>query len=70
MIDHYTDTQTAIWVNVTKKEGYAEDLNRKHPFGGAGKPDDIAKVAVTLASDDASWMTGTCVPVDGGYTAH
>jgi NAD(P)-dependent dehydrogenase (short-subunit alcohol dehydrogenase family) len=46
-----------------------DDLQRAHPFNGPGKPDDIAKLAVVLASDDASWVTGICLPVDGGYTA-
>lgn len=46
-----------------------DDLKRRHPFNGPGVPDDIAKMAVVLASDDASWMTGVCMPVDGGYTA-
>lgn len=38
-----------------------------HPFGGVGTPEDIAKAAVMLASDDASWITGVNLPVDGGY---
>ena len=42
---------------------------RKHPFNGPGKPSDIAKIAVVLASDDASWVTGAAWAVDGGYTA-
>jgi NAD(P)-dependent dehydrogenase (short-subunit alcohol dehydrogenase family) len=46
-----------------------EDLYRRHPFNGPGVPNDIAKMAVVLASDDASWMTGVCLPIDGGYTA-
>lgn len=46
-----------------------DDLQRRHPFKGPGLPEDIARMAVVLASDDASWMTGACVPVDGGYTA-
>jgi NAD(P)-dependent dehydrogenase (short-subunit alcohol dehydrogenase family) len=46
-----------------------DDLRKKHPFNGLGKSDDIAKLAVVLASDDASWVTGVCLPVDGGYTA-
>lgn len=36
------------------------------PLGRVGQPDDIAKVAVFLASDDSAWMTGEVVPVAGG----
>ena len=65
-----TDTKTAIFADTTSGHwSTVEELERKHPFGGPGMPDDIAKVAVSLASDDASWMTGACIPVDGGYTA-
>jgi NAD(P)-dependent dehydrogenase (short-subunit alcohol dehydrogenase family) len=40
------------------------------PIGRFGKPADIAGLAVFLASDESSWMTGVAVPVDGGLTAH
>ncbi|GAD91970.1 short chain type dehydrogenase, putative [Paecilomyces variotii No. 5] len=43
-------------------------LSAKHPFGGLGKPEDIANAAVFLASDENSWMTGAAMAVDGGYT--
>jgi NAD(P)-dependent dehydrogenase (short-subunit alcohol dehydrogenase family) len=46
-----------------------DELIRLHPLHGLGVPDDVAKMAVVLASDDAGWVTGTCIPVDGGYTA-
>ena len=36
------------------------------PLGRVGQPDDIAKVAVFLASDDSAWMTGEILPVAGG----
>jgi len=36
------------------------------PLGRVGQPDDIAKVAVFLASDDSAWMTGEILPVGGG----
>jgi 3-oxoacyl-[acyl-carrier protein] reductase len=36
------------------------------PLGRVGAPDDIAKVAVFLASDDSAWMTGEILPVGGG----
>ncbi|EKG20956.1 Glucose/ribitol dehydrogenase [Macrophomina phaseolina MS6] len=63
------DTQTAIFAETTTNLTPLEVLQRRHPFGGPGKPEDIARIAVTLASDDASWLTGTNIPVDGGYTA-
>jgi NAD(P)-dependent dehydrogenase (short-subunit alcohol dehydrogenase family) len=39
------------------------------PLGRAGRPEDIASAALFLASDDASWMTGQTMIVDGGITA-
>lgn len=40
------------------------------PLGGIGDVDDVAKVAVFLASEDCAWVTGVPLPVDGGYVAH
>ena len=39
-----------------------------HPLGRLGKPEDVAGAAYFLASDDAAWVTGIALPVDGGYT--
>jgi NAD(P)-dependent dehydrogenase (short-subunit alcohol dehydrogenase family) len=41
-----------------------------HPMGRFGQPEDIAGLAVFLASDEASWITGAAFPADGGYSAH
>ena len=35
-----------------------------------GTPEDVAGLAVFVASDDAAWMTGVDILLDGGYTAH
>ena len=39
-----------------------------HPLGRLGEPEDVAGAAFFLASDDAAWVTGIALPVDGGYT--
>ncbi|HEX6858815.1 MAG TPA: glucose 1-dehydrogenase [Caulobacteraceae bacterium] len=41
-----------------------------HPLGHIGEPDDIAWGAVYLASDEAKFVTGSELVIDGGYTAH
>jgi NAD(P)-dependent dehydrogenase (short-subunit alcohol dehydrogenase family) len=40
-----------------------------HPAGRFGQPEDVAGLAVYLASDEAAWVTGAAFPVDGGYSA-
>jgi len=40
-----------------------------HALGRIGRPEEIGRVAVFLASDDASFMTGTAVVTDGGFGA-
>ncbi len=40
------------------------------PLGRFGQPRDIGELAVFLASDESSWMTGTAIPLDGGLTAY
>lgn len=40
-----------------------------HPIGRLGQPEDVAGLAVYLASDESSWVTGAALPVDGGYLA-
>jgi NAD(P)-dependent dehydrogenase (short-subunit alcohol dehydrogenase family) len=40
-----------------------------HPLGRVGKPEEIAAAVAFLAADEASFITGAILPVDGGYTA-
>ncbi len=41
----------------------------QHPLGRIAEPEEIAKAIAFLASDEASFITGTSLLVDGGYTA-
>lgn len=42
----------------------------RHPMGRIGQPEEVARAALFLASDDSSFVTGTLLFVDGGWTAH
>jgi NAD(P)-dependent dehydrogenase (short-subunit alcohol dehydrogenase family) len=44
-------------------------VERSYPLGRIGKADDIAGMAVHLASDESAWTSGAVLAVDGGYTA-
>ncbi|GCA48397.1 glucose 1-dehydrogenase 4 [Sinorhizobium sp. KGO-5] len=44
-------------------------FNSFHPLGRNGQPRDVAEAILFLASEQASWITGTILPVDGGVTA-
>jgi len=61
--------ETPMTEKIRAHDAYLEQTVAQHPWGRYGKPDEIAKAAVFLASDDASFMTGVPMPVDGGYLA-
>lgn len=46
-----------------------DSIRAAHPMGRDGKPDEVANAAVWLCSDKASFVTGTVLTIDGGYTA-
>jgi NAD(P)-dependent dehydrogenase (short-subunit alcohol dehydrogenase family) len=49
-------------------EAAREAVVRRLPLGRMGKPEDVAQLALFLASAHASWITGAVVPVDGGLS--
>ena len=48
---------------------YVEEIRKNHPMGRLGEPEEVAKAIAFLASDDASFITGAILAVDGGYLA-
>ena len=61
-----TDINKDAWETEEKRR----ELLKLIPYGRIGEPDDIAKVAVWLASDAADYVTGTSIYVDGGMTLY
>ncbi len=63
----------SIMAELLKSVGHEQEAMHKvlarTPLGCAGEPEEIGKVAVFLASDDSSYMTGEVVYVDGGRLA-
>ncbi len=61
---------TAAWQERVEKEpDILERLVKWYPLRRIGTPDDVANAALFLASDEASWVTGTVLRVDGGLLA-
>lgn len=48
---------------------YLDVMKKQHPVGRIGEPIEVAQAILFLASDDASFITGAVLPVDGGYLA-
>ena len=61
--------ETALTARILKNPRLAEALIEQAPMRRLGTPEDIAKAAVFMVSDDAAYITGTGLTVDGGMSA-
>ena len=61
--------ETPMTAMAREVEEVGQGIADMHPMGRFGQPEEIAAAAAFLASDDASFITGIVLPVDGGYTA-
>lgn len=52
-----------------EKEKVRAELNQRQPIGRLGRPEEIARLALYLASPAAGFVTGSVIPIDGGWTA-
>jgi NAD(P)-dependent dehydrogenase (short-subunit alcohol dehydrogenase family) len=59
-------TKTELSKNLWSTEAAAAASAALHPLGRLGEPDDVAAAAAYLVSDDAAWVTGQVLGVDGG----
>jgi NAD(P)-dependent dehydrogenase (short-subunit alcohol dehydrogenase family) len=65
----FVDTPLLTKVGINKHEDVKEHIINLHPMKRLGKPEEIAKAFIFLASDDASFISGTGLEVDGGFLA-
>ena len=57
------------WAEMGGETEVRQGFEDKHPLGRISQPEEIAQAILFLASDQASFITGACLPVDGGITA-
>ncbi|MBL4665556.1 MAG: SDR family oxidoreductase [Nitrospinaceae bacterium] len=62
--------ETDMTADLMKDAALMQEWSKEYPIGWFGKPEDVASACLFLASDESSFITGTVLPVDGGFTAH
>lgn len=61
--------ETPMTAPLLADAGWREAALARHPLKRLGRPEDVAAAILYLASDEAAFVTGVALPVDGGYTA-
>ncbi|MDG2004693.1 MAG: SDR family oxidoreductase [Novosphingobium sp.] len=63
-------TETPILLNAFEQNPSLRGIvEQGHPIGRIAQPEEMAEAAAWLLSDAASYVTGACIPIDGGFTA-
>ncbi|SPJ24364.1 SDR family NAD(P)-dependent oxidoreductase [Palleronia abyssalis] len=62
-------THTGLTAPMEDQEAFKDAMYDRIPMGRGGEPEEIASVMAFLASDDASFVNGAVIPVDGGLMA-
>jgi NAD(P)-dependent dehydrogenase (short-subunit alcohol dehydrogenase family) len=61
--------ETPMTATLLQDPAWAQQVLKRYPLGRFGHADEIAAAILYLASDEAAFVTGVALPVDGGYTA-
>lgn len=61
--------ETPMTAELRQDPAWVATVLKRYPLGRFGRPEEIAAAILYLASDEASFVTGVALPVDGGYTA-
>lgn len=68
------EIETPMFMQEVSRRGipvdeYRKEISGYHPIGRLGRPEEVAKAVVFLASEESSFITGAALSVDGGYTS-
>lgn len=61
--------ETPMTAALRRDPAWAQAVLKRYPLARFGQPEEIAAAILYLASDEAAYVTGVALPVDGGYTA-
>ncbi len=65
-----TELIRGLFTGTPEREALLRQRIEQIPLGRVGQPEDVARLAVFLASEESSWITGAALSVDGGFTAY